>query len=241
LDRTPIPDDLSKTSCDAAIALLEKLASKSYRAGMTRYAIPSDRAFGVPVGKIQTLAKSFKKSGTPDSNHTLCDHLWQSGWYEARMLACFLDDPTLVTPAQMDRWMKDFDSWAICDTACFHLFDKVAPSLALRKIHQWSRLRGEFQKRTAFALLASLALHLKPKDSENDAFLDTLPLIEKAAADERNFVKKGVSWALRAIGRRNSELRKPTLALAKRLAASDNAAQRWIGKDALKDLVRGSS
>jgi 3-methyladenine DNA glycosylase AlkD len=235
-----IPAEPSSPSPAAAIASLNRLASAPYRAGLARYAIPADRAWGVPVGKIQTLAKSYKRTGDPESNHSLCLDLWKwgGGWYEARMLCCFLDDPALVTAAQMDRWCRDFDSWAICDTACFHLFDKVAPALAFRKIHQWSRLKGEFQKRTAFALLASLALHLKPRDAEHDAFLDTLALIEKAASDDRNFVKKGVSWALRGVGRRNPDLHIAAMKLAKRLAASANTTERWIGKDALKDLLK---
>ncbi len=236
----PIPTKPTKppTTPDQAIAALKRLASKSYRAGLARYAIPSDRAFGVPVGKIQTLAKSLKKSGTPESNHIHCEKLWASGWYEARMLACFLDDPALVTATQMDHWCRDFDSWAICDTACFHLFDKVPPALAFRKIKQWAGRKKEFEKRTAFALLASLALHLKPRQAEFTAFLESLKLIEAAADDNRNFVKKGVSWALRGVGRRAPNLLVVSDKLAQRLAASAVPSARWIGKDALKDFAK---
>src|SRR3989442_8696835 len=112
------------------------------------------------------------------------------------MLACFVDEPESVTPAQMDRWSRDFDNWAICDTACFHLFDRTPH--AWRKVDAWAGRRDEFVKRAGFALLASLALHDK---STGDApFLKGLAMIEREADDDRNFVKKAANWALRAIG-----------------------------------------
>jgi 3-methyladenine DNA glycosylase AlkD/uncharacterized protein YdhG (YjbR/CyaY superfamily) len=212
----------------AAVASLRRLASKKYRDGMARYAIPTDKAFGVPVGSIQTLGKHLGR------NHALAAALWDTRWYEARMLAAFVDEPTEVTPAQMDRWCKDFDNWGICDTVCFHLFDRTPH--AFRKVAQWSRRKEEFVKRAAFALLASLAGH--DKETDDGAFAECLPLIERAAADERNFVKKGVSWALRGIGHRSPVLHAAAIESATRLAASEGAAARWIGKDVLRDLLR---
>jgi 3-methyladenine DNA glycosylase AlkD len=209
------------------LAWLEKRGTKRNREGMARYAITARKVFGVSVADLRALAKQYR------GGHALAEALWKSGWYEARMLATFVDDPACVTPAQMDRWARDFDNWAICDTACFHLFDKTPH--AWKKIAQWSRRRDEFVKRAAFALLASVALHDKAASSQR--FEAALPLIEQAASDDRNFVKKGVSWALRGIGRRRDpELRKAARRLAERLASSTNASERWIGKDALKDL-----
>lgn len=222
--------DISKQA-KAAVAELKRLGTKKTRDGMARYAIPSDNAFGVPVGQIREIAKRLGR------NHELARALWDTGWYEARMLATFVDQPKLVTPAQMDRWCKDFDSWAICDTACFHLFDRTPH--AFKKVSQWSKRKDEFVKRAAFALLASLALH--DKKSGDEPFRDSLPLIERASTDDRNFVKKGVSWALRGIGhRRSPALKASAVELAERLAKSTNPAARWIGKDALRDLKRGS-
>lgn len=227
-----MPD--SKTEQDitkqakAAVAQLKRLGTKKTREGMARYAIPSDNAFGVPVGEIRQLAKRLGR------NHDLAQALWESGGYEARMLATFVDEPERVTPVQMDRWCKDFDNWAICDTACFHLFDKTPH--AFKKVSQWSKRKDEFVKRGAFALLASLALH--DKKSDDRLFANCLPLIEHGATDDRNFVKKGVSWALRGVGRRSPALKTAALELAERLAASSNSAARWIGKDALRDLKR---
>jgi len=211
---------------ESALASLKRLASKKYRDGMARYGIPSDKAFGVPVGKMQKLAKQLGR------NHELALALWETGWYEARMLATFLDDPERVTSAQMDRWCRDFDSWAICDTACFHLFDRTPH--AWRKVAQWAKSPREFVRRGGFALMACLALH--DKEAGDESFAPWLPLIEQAASDERNFVKKGVNWALRAVGRRSLALNEASLALAKRLADSDEAACRWVGKDALREL-----
>jgi len=193
---------------------------------MARYAIPSDRAFGVPVGAIQRLAKSLGRS------HELAAALWESGWYEARMLAAYVDEPERVTPAQMDRWRADFDNWGICDTVCFVLFDKTPH--ALGRVRAWSRRRGEYDRRAAFALLASVAAHDRALD--DSAFTACLPVIERAADDDRNFVKKGVSWALRMVGRRSLRLHAESLALARRLSESDERAARWIGRDALRDL-----
>lgn len=212
---------------DEVVSRLKGMSDQTIRDGMARYAIPSDKALGISVGELRKLGKELG----PD--HALAQSLWATDLYEARLLATFVEDPAQVTPAQMDRWCKDFDNWAICDTACFHLFDKTPH--AFDKVHKWSAQRGEFQRRAAFALLASLALH--DKRAEDALFLGCLPLIEKAGDDRRNFVKKGVSWALRGIGKRKSPvLKKAALAAAKRLAASEDPPSRWVGKDVLRQL-----
>ena len=221
--RTPLDAD-----AEAAVAALRRLGSRKNRQGMARYAIPSDRAFGVPMGKIQALGRKLGKS------HALAEALWKTGWYEARTLAAFVEEPERVTAAQMDRWCRAFDNWAICDTVCFQLFDR-SPH-AFSRVRLWASRREEFVRRAAFALLASLALH--DRDGDDAPFLRCLPLLERAAADERNFVKKGVSWALRSVGRRSRRLHRESVALARRLAASEDATGRWIGKDALRDLTR---
>ena len=212
----------------AALAFLKTRGSKRHRDGLARYAIVADKVFGVPVGEIRAYAKRLGRS------HHLAAALWETGWYEARMLAVFVDEPARVTASQMDRWARDFDNWAICDTACFDLFDKTPHAYA--KVAKWARRKDEFVKRAAFALIAGLALH--DKKAPDTPFLRYLPLIERAAVDERNFVKKGVSWALRGIGHRNAKLRAAALRSAKCLAASGDRTARWIGNDALRDLNR---
>jgi len=215
---------------ERALSELRKLSSEKIRAGMARFAIPSDNAWGVSMGDMRQLGKRLGR------DHELATALWSTGVYEARTLAAFVDDPALVTSAQMDRWCRDFDSWAICDTLCFHLFDKT-PHAAL-KVVAWASLEAEFVKRAAFALIASLSVHDKrAPDADYERFL---ALIEKAADDERNFVKKGVNWALRCIGKRNAALHAAAVAVSKRLAAAPSKAAAWVGRDALRDLASPS-
>jgi len=213
----------------AALAALRGRATNHDRENMARFGIEAPKAFGVSMSNMQKIAKPMGRK------HELAHALWETGWYEARMLACLIDDPARVTADQMDRWCADFDNWAIVDTACFKLFDQ-APE-AFGRVAPWARREDEFQKRAAFALLASLALH--GKGDGDQPYLDGLVLIEAAALDDRNFVKKGVSWALRAIGgKRSPVLKAAALHTAHRLAASPDRAARWIGKDALRDLTR---
>jgi 3-methyladenine DNA glycosylase AlkD len=153
------------------------------------------------------------------------------------MVACLIDDPQAVTFEQMDRWRADFDNWGIVDTVCFKLFDAVPGAEAM--IEPWSRLNDEFGRRAAFALLACMALH---GHGSSKTFTDGLQLIEAAATDERNFVRKGVNWALRAIGgKRDPELRAAARELAARLAASSDKTARWNGKDALRAFAKADA
>ena len=230
-ERVTLPKAESTSASDKLVrdtlSSLRKMSTRRTRDGMARYGIPADNALGVSVADIRKLAKQLGR------NHELAKALWHTGVYEARMLTAFIAEPARVTPTQMDRWCRDFDSWAICDALCFHLFDRTPH--AFTKVEQWSDRRAEFEKRAAFALLASLAGH--DKTSGNEPFLATLPLIERAATDERNFVKKGVSWALRRIGGRSRALHGAAVEVAQRLSASPHAAARWIGKDALREIT----
>lgn len=220
-----------KPTAADVLSSLEKLSTKKDREGLARFGITATNALGVSMAKLQKLAKSIGR------DHELCAALWATGCYEARMLCSFIEEPQRVTPAQMDRWCRDFDNWAICDTVCFKLFDRVPHAWA--KVAKWSKWKGEFERRAAFALLASLAGH--DKTATDAQFIDGLRLIEEAATDERNFVKKGVSWALRRIGTRNAKLKAEATKVARRLAASTEPAARWIGKDALRELTRAAA
>lgn len=217
----------SKREVTEILAWLKRHGSKRNRDGMARYGIFSEKMFGISVGDLQRYAKSLGR------NHDLALSLWETGWYEARMLSAFLDEPARVTPAQMDRWTRDFDNWGICDTVCMHLFDRTPH--AWGKAALWSKRKDEFVRRAAFALMASLALH--DKVTGDEPFQRFLRLVEGAASDERNFVKKAVNWALRAIGERSLALQVSAVAIAKRLATSENATERWVGRDALRQLA----
>jgi len=221
---------LRTTAIDAQVAdilgHLKRRGSKRNRDGMARYAIVAPKAFGVSVGTLRDMGKRIGK------DRDLAAALWATGWYEARMLTAFVDDPDRLTAARMDRLARDFDNWAICDALCFHLFDR-SPH-AWPKIEQWSTRREEFVKRASFALLAGVALH--DKITPDAPFKRSLRLVERAADDDRNFVKKGVSWALRSVGERSEGLHTAALVTARRLAASSTPSARWIGKDALRQL-----
>lgn len=211
---------------NAVLDWLERRGTQKTRAGMARYGIVAQRVFGVPMGTLLSLKKRL---GT---DHALAIALWDSGWYEGRLLAALVGDPAQVTRRQMNAWAAGFENWADCDTVCFKLWDRTP--FAWDKARQWSKSPREFVKRAGFVLMACLAGH--DKAAPDESFLAFLPLIEKGARDERNFVMKGVSWALRGIGRRSRALRTGAVAVAKRLALSEEAAPRWVGKDALRDL-----
>jgi 3-methyladenine DNA glycosylase AlkD len=215
------------SSATSVVDWLERTGTKATRDGMARYGIPSTHAFGIPVGVLRSRAKILGR------DHELAAALWKTGWYEARMLASFVDDPALVTPKQMDSWCREFDNWAICDTVCFHLFDR-SPH-AWKKLEGWAKRRDEFVKRAAFALLASLSVH--DKRASDEQFLRGLAFVEDAAPDPRNFVKKAVNWALRSIGKRNPALNAAATKVAKVLAESEDPTARWVGKDALRELT----
>jgi 3-methyladenine DNA glycosylase AlkD len=212
---------------DEALAWLERKGSRRVVQGLPRYGIVARRAHGVPMGVLLTLARKLGK------DQALSLALWDSGWYEARLLAALVGDPERVTRRQMDAWAKGFENWGDCDTVCFKLFDQVP--FAWEKARRWAASPREFVKRGGFVLMACLALH--DKTAPDDRFLAWLPLVEKGARDERNFVAKGVSWALRSIGRRNPTLNTAAVALARRLASSEEASSRWVGKQAVRELA----
>ena len=211
----------------AVLAWLKKHGTKKVRDSMARYGLPSDRAVGVSVGELQKYAKQLGRS------HELAGALWASGVYEARLLAAFVDEPEQITVAQMDAWCRDFDNWGVVDTVCFKLFDQ-SPQ-AWSRVAPWAEREEEFQRRAGFVLLACLAGH--DREAGDEKFLRLLPLCERHATDARNFVKKGVSWALRMIGERSPALNAAATAVARRLADATDVTARWIGKDVLRQLA----
>ena len=215
------------------------MGSEDNRAGMARYGINVENAFGVSIYQLRKVAKRL---GT---DHGLALALWATGNHEARLLACFVDDPALVSDQQFEAWARDFDSWDICDQATTSLFDLTKH--AWSKAVKWARRDQEWVKRAGFALMAGLAVH--DKSAGNRAFLRLLPVIERGASDERNFVKKAVNWALRNIGKRNRVLNAAAIACAERIRSAANQraggerggdpaarSARWVANDALREL-----
>jgi 3-methyladenine DNA glycosylase AlkD len=217
-----------KERVEAVLEWLAARATEQDRANLERFGIGAKKAVGVSMKNIQALGKELGRD--PE----LAAALWETGLYEARLLCAFVDDPKHVTAAQMESWCQEFDNWGICDTVCFKLFDQAGPRW--EKAREWCGREAEFEKRAGFALLASLALH--DKKAGDGGFIEGLEWIEREAGDGRNFVKKGVSWALRSIGRRNAALGVAAGEVALRLAASRDAAARWVGKEAVREFRR---
>jgi len=210
----------------SVIAELRALGSEENRTGIARFGINTARAFGISMKSLEPLARKYRR------DHRLAAELWASGHHEARLLAVLIDDPKEVTPAQMDRWAGDVDSWDLCDQACLKLF--VRTPFVEEKIAGWAADEREFVRRAGFALLASYAVH--GKETSEATFVSFLGLMEVHSKDGRNFVRKAVNWALRQIGKRSPVLLGPALKVAGRLAASDDKTARWIGKDAMREL-----
>ncbi len=222
----------------AVIAQIAAAGSADNRAGMSRYGINTESAYGVPVRDLRRMARDL---GT---DHDLALALWGTGNHEARILASMVDEPRLVTPQQMDDWAAEFDSWDVCDQVASNLFDRTP--WAYDKVHLWSADEREWVKRAAFAMAAALAVH--DKTAADERFLEILELVRGAAGDGRNFVKKAVSWALRNIGKRNRRLHAAALetavavlASAEALAVADSRdpaarSARWVACDALREL-----
>jgi 3-methyladenine DNA glycosylase AlkD len=213
------------TSAAEVVARLRALSSESERAGLGRYGIPSANALGVPMRAMKALGKELGR------DHALALDLWASGLYEARTVAVFVADPARMDNATIDGWAADFDSWAICDTACFHLFDR-APGRWTRPA-AWSSEEAEFVRRAGFALIWALALH--DRDAPDAAFVEALALIETAPDDPRPLVRKAMDMALRAVGRRPG-VRPLALETARRMARSAEAGRAWVGRTAAKGL-----
>ncbi len=205
---------------------LRRLGKAKNVAGMVRFGINPSGTLGISIADLRKMARDL------GIDHALAQRLWASGIHEARILASFIDDPRLVTPAQMDHWVAAIDSWDVCDQVC-GLFEQT--HWARAKITAWAGDNHEFVKRAAFAMIAGLAVH--DKVLPNRVFEGFLRLIQRAARDDRNFVRKGVNWALRSIGKRNRVLNRRAVAVAQALRRLDSPSARWIGADALRELT----
>ena len=213
-------------SVSEVVAELRRLGTRRNVEGMARFGIRAEKAFGVSKPKLDVLAKRIGR------NHQLALELWDSGVHDAKILAGMIADPAKVTASLMDRWVRDFDNWDTCDGTCCHLFAFTEP--AWEKAIAWTERDGEFQKRAGFALAAYLAY--RDKNASDARFVSFLKIIERECEDERNFVRKAVNWALRNIGKRNSQLNRAAIASGERLRKRESRAARWIAADALREL-----
>jgi 3-methyladenine DNA glycosylase AlkD len=211
-----------------ALAALQAAARPAQLAGMARFGLTGEGRLGLAVPTLRALGRQFGR------DHDLALALWDTGIPDAQILAGLVAEPARLTVAEMDRWVADLRAWDVCDQACLNAF--VRSPLAWDAIPRWAAREPEFEKRAGFALLAVAAVHHKSRPDAD--FLARLPLIEAAAGDPRNFVKKAVNWALRQIGKRSTALREPALTLAERLSQRPEPAARWVGSDARRELGR---
>jgi 3-methyladenine DNA glycosylase AlkD len=206
---------------------LKRNSDPRARAGMARYGIRIESALGVSIPVLRKIAKTL------GDNHKLALTLWKLNIHEARILAGMIDDPCCVTERQMDLWVKNFNSWDLCDQTCNNLF--CYTKFAYKKALIWSKSTKEYIRRAGFVLMAVLAVH--DKNLENDDFMVFLSLIKKHASDERNFVKKAVNWALRQIGKRNSSLNNVAIQTANEILMLNSKSAKWIASDAIRELT----
>lgn len=205
---------------------LQSLENEKNRQGMQGFGINTERALGISMKTLRQIARQYRK------DHQLALDLWRSKIHEARLLAVLIDNPQKLTEPQMETWVRDIQSWDLCDQACSNLFDKWPG--AYEKARQWTTSKEEFVKRAGFVLMAALSVH--DKKAPDAHFMQFFPDIEREATDSRNFVKKAVNWALRAIGKRNISLNHQAIELSRKLSESDDKTACWIGRNALKEL-----
>jgi 3-methyladenine DNA glycosylase AlkD len=210
----------------AVLRQLKGLANPRVRAKMSYFGVDVPKAHGISAPALHSFARRIGK------DQKLAEQLWSSGIHEARILATLIAEPPRVTAALMERWVRDFNSWDVVDSACCYLFAGARPAWA--KAYEWSRRKPEFEKRAAFSLAAYLSY--KDKAAPDAKFARFLGVIEREARDERNFVRKAVNWALRNIGKRNLRLNKAAILAAERIRKQDSRAARWIAADALREL-----
>lgn len=228
--RVPLYCAMTKTDQDVRelIDHLRSLGSERNRAGMARFGITVTQAFGVSIPPLRALARRLGR------DHLLAAGLWNSGWHEARLLAVYCEEIARVDRTQMEAWAADFNSWDLTDQTCSNLF--IQTPFAMEKVHAWAAREEEFVRRAAFAMLAALAVH--SRTMEDADFRAVLPLLDAAADDERNFVRKSVNWALRQIGKRTLALHADALAFAETLTQRPSRSARWIARDAIRELSR---
>jgi 3-methyladenine DNA glycosylase AlkD len=215
---------------EEVLAKLRAKARPDQLEGMSRYGMTIDRRLGVSVPDMRKIAKDCGK------NHGVALSLWETGIPEARMVASMVDEPERLSEEQMEDWVKDFDSWDVCDQVCMNLFEKTP--IAWKKIPEWSERKEEFVKRASYSLIACLAWH--DKKAGDEEFVRLLPLIKRGAIDDRNYVKKAVNWALRNIGKRSQNLNKAAIEASMKIRQLDSKAARWIASDAIRELQSGA-
>lgn len=211
---------------DEVMNILHSQAKPENLEGMARFGITGDKRLGLSMPELRKLGKSIGE------NHEMALKLWATGIQDAMILAALVDDPLQVTEKQADSWVEDIETWDVCDQLCMNLFEKIP--FADKKIQEWSKREEEFVRRVAYAMIACIAWH--DKEAADRDLIKYFPVINKGATDDRNYVKKAVSWALRHIGKRNLNLNREAIKLARELKEIDSKAAKWIASDVIREL-----
>ncbi|MFC2156780.1 DNA alkylation repair protein [Acidobacteriota bacterium] len=211
---------------DQIVTFLESSGSPEAVAGMAKYGITGNKIFGVSIPKLRLMGREL------GHDHELSLNLWAYPSRETRILAALTGIPDHMTGELMEEWVLEFDSWEVCDQVIMNLFEKTR--FAYLKAASWSSREEEFVKRAGFVLMARLAV--SDKKATDEKFKDFFPYILKGAVDNRVYVRKGVNWAVRQIGKRNLELNKYSVKQAEKILEIDSPAARWIASDALREL-----
>ncbi len=205
---------------------LEHKGNPSNLEAMDKFGINTRHAYGVQIPELRRLAKNI------GPHHQMASELWRSRKHEAMILAAYIDDPVKVTERQMEDWVRDFDSWDVCDQVCGNLFDRT--DFAHKKAIEWTYRKEEYVKRAGFVLMACLAVH--DKKAGFAAFEKFFPHMVRECRDDRNYVKKAINWALRQIGKRSLTLNRKAMLVAEEIAKVDSPSAKWIASNALWEL-----
>lgn len=208
------------------ICEFEKHADTDAVRGMSRFGIHAKKIYGLSIPMLRKMARSIGK------DHELALMLWDQESREGRILASMIEEVNRVAGEQLERWVKSFDSWEVCDQCCMNLIEKSV--FAWRKALEWSSSPEEFIKRAGFVLMARLAV--SNRSAPDKCFEECFPYIIRESTDNRTYVKKAVNWALRQIGKRDVSLNGQAIQIALDLKSSDAKSARWIGSDALREL-----
>ncbi len=206
---------------------LKSLYDRQAVEGMARFGITPEKSYGISIPILRNIAREIGR------DHKLAQKLWELNIRETRILACMIDDPDMVSEKQMEKWVRDFDYWEICDQCCQNLFEKT--KFAYQKSIEWSLRDEEFVRRAGFVLMALISL--RDREAENERFEEYLNIIKKKSIDNRNYVKKAVSWALRQIGKRNLYLNARAIETAREIKKLGAKSGKWIAQDAIRELT----
>jgi 3-methyladenine DNA glycosylase AlkD len=212
-----------KMEFDQIIQEFERLSDVDFAENMKKFGIRYVKSYGLRLPQIRKVARQCGK------NHDLALKLWNHGYHETYLLATLIEESEKVSSRQLNDWVGTFYSWDLVDQACINLL-RFIPE-ARENIFVWCDSDEEFVKRTAFSLIAVLAVH--EKESDFEIYFD---IIKEASKDSRNFVKKSVNWAIRQIGKIDLENNRKALGLAYEMMEMDNNASKWVARGAIREL-----